>query len=131
MQRFIRFQTNLRCRQDGCRLGIFCAEREYQSSLELPDFIRDQLDEFYNWFAENLPAPDLSHEHWRALFWFRTDAKKLLGIAWSIVALLNEAGVYVDVLTSADPGHIVYLDCHQVAAIPMRKRGNKRRALRL
>jgi pyruvate-formate lyase-activating enzyme len=118
MQRFIRFQTELRSPHNGCRLGVFCASIELQEQYELPDYADELLQDSLDWFNYNLKVPRLPSRQGRPIFWFRTEAEECLERIWSMVAIFNAEGLYVEHRTTLRPGHIVYRDEHQIAAIP-------------
>jgi hypothetical protein len=118
MRPYIRFQTNLRSPHNGSQMGLFHATCALEEQCELPDYAYELLQESLAWFNENLPAPRLSTQRSRCVFWFRTNADELLAQVWPIVALLNENGLYVHQRTTSRPGKIVYADEYQVAAVP-------------
>jgi hypothetical protein len=41
---------------------------------------------------------------------------------WEMVHLLQDNGVVVDFIHTANPGYVCYQDRHQIAAIPFRDR---------
>ena len=59
MQRFVRFQTELRSPHNGCRLGLFYATTVLRRSYGLPDYADDLLEESLAWFNKNLRVPRL------------------------------------------------------------------------
>jgi hypothetical protein len=125
MRPFIRFQTDLRAPHNHCRLGLFYATCTLQQSHDLPDYAEELLEESLKWFNRNLTVPRLPSRKSRCVFWFRTDANELLRRVWPLVALMNEAGLYVHHRTTSRPGKIIYHDNHQIAAIPDRRKRNK------
>ena len=118
MRRFIRFQTDLRAPHGRSPLGLFYSTCRLTESRELPDYAEELLEESLQWFNQNLPVPRLASREGRCLFWFRTDARELIEQVWTLVALMNEEGLYVHHRTTSRPGKIVYADDHQIAAIP-------------
>lgn len=118
MQRFIRFQTDLRSPHNGRRLGLFYASTTLQEQYELPDYADEWLRESLRWFNVNLKVPRLPSRQGRPVFWFRTEAEDCLEQIWNLVAIFNAEGLYVEQLTTLRPGHIVYRDDQQIAAIP-------------
>jgi hypothetical protein len=132
MNRYLRFQTAVRSRFNRLPLGVFRAAGQ----LRRLGFIeRDDdplLSDALAWFNENLRVPDLRDEHHRAVFWFRTEARELVGRAWDIVIALRVAGILVELRRTDDPGKIIYEDQHQVAAIRRRRpRDGWRRRIRI
>ena len=118
MRRFIRFQTELRSPRTGCRLGLFYASAALQEQYKLPEYTDELLKDTLIWFNYNLKAPRLPSREGRPIFWFRTEAEECLAQIWNLVSIFNEEGLYVEQLTTLLPGHIVYRDEHQIAAIP-------------
>ncbi len=121
MHRFIRFQTELRSAQTGRPLGLFYASEALRAEFDLPDYAYELLDDSLNWFNANLHVPRLGAQRGRPIFWFRTEANECLAQIWNLVALFNEEGLYVEHRTTLRPGHIVYHDNHQIAAIPNKR----------
>ena len=120
MQRYIRFQTNLKCQRFPGSLGIFYAAHEFVRIKSHPDYVYQTLETSFDWFNENLIVPRLRERHWRAVFWFRSESYQFVTSIWPIVVLLNELGVHVHKVRSDTPGRIIYADAHQIAAIPGR-----------
>jgi hypothetical protein len=118
MARFIRFQTELPSHLSGCRLGLFVATGELRKRFDVPSYHDELLQETLDWFNENLRVPRLIWRYGRPIFWFRDDADECLGRIWSMITVFNEEGLYIEHLTTLRPGHIVYRDEHQIAAIP-------------
>lgn len=71
---------------------------------------------------EHLESPPLLDQpgNRRAQCWFNASAKHPISQAWTLVAILREYGVDVQLVKAADPGIIVYQDRHQVVAKPRR-----------
>jgi hypothetical protein len=121
MHRFIRFQTEVRSPQTGLPLGLFRASVKLRADFELPSYMDEMLEESLEWFNDNLIVPRLGSQRGRPIFWFRTEADDCLAQIWNLVALFNEEGLYVEQRTTLRPGHIVYQDAHQIAAIPNKR----------
>jgi hypothetical protein len=97
---------------------LFRASTTLQECYGLPDYADEWLQESQRWFNMNLPVPRLRARQGRPVFWFRTEANDCLVQIWNLVAIFNAEGLYVEQLTTLRPGHIVYRDDHQIAAIP-------------
>jgi hypothetical protein len=121
---FIRFRTNLRDSESPGPLGVFWAAGHCLDSGVLDSRSHKRLGEICEWFNINLVVPELDPEHWRAVFWFRSDCNGLLGRIWEMAYLMQDGGVTVELIHTVDPGSICYKDKHQIAAIP--RRGRKR-----
>jgi hypothetical protein len=81
-----------------------------------------RLRELYHWFNTHLTAPELERRYCRAAFWFRSKCGEMVDRIWELVHLLQDNGVAVDFIHTANPGYICYQDRHQIAAIPFRDR---------
>jgi hypothetical protein len=121
MRRFLRFQTELRSPRTGRRLGLFRAIGELESVASWARWNEELLRESLRWFNHNLKVPRRNSHDLRSVFWFRHDASECLNQIWTLVAVLRDEGIWVDLYTCRRPGHIVYRDEHQVAAIPGRR----------
>jgi len=120
MQRYIRFETKLQCPHIVGSAGVFRAAHEYLKARKHPEYVHQIVEESFDWFNENLNVPRLKERHWRAVFWFYSEANELLTRMWPLVNALNEQSIYVHKLRTETPGQIVYSDRHQIAAIPNR-----------
>ena len=47
---------------------------------------------------------------------------------WTLKAFLEELDVFIDVITTRDPGIVVYEDGHQIVAKPRRKNSSEQAA---
>jgi len=50
--------------------------------------------------------------------WFKSSAMQHIGRIYEMVCILEQHGIYVQVLKADRPGYIVYQDEHQVVAEP-------------
>ncbi len=121
MSRFIRFQTGLRSPENGCRLGVFRAAETLVARYDLPEYADELLRDSLRWFNSNLDVPRLRAQAGRPIFWIRSDAEDCLAQIWNMMAIFNEEGLFVEQRTTRRPGHIVYRDENQIAAIPGRQ----------
>jgi hypothetical protein len=121
MRLYIRFETDLRLARNRERLGLFQAATILEDTFELPDYSGDLLRESLDWFNKHLTVPRLPSDNGRCMFWFRTDADRLLARIWPLVALFNQEGLFVHRRTTSRPGKIMYSDPFQIAAIPERR----------
>ena len=122
MDTYIRFQTQLRCRNTGRPAGIFVAAGRIEDRTTTPELTRDRLREVLTWFNRNLTVPALDDSDWRSLFWFRSNSQSVISRLWELAHLLEDEGVFVTKVRTSQPGMIVYRDEHQVAAVPRRKK---------
>ncbi len=67
----------------------------------------------------------------RAVFWFKAECALCTHHAWVLATFLNLSGVPVHPVRTLKPGHIVYEDDCQIAAVPYRdtfERRSRRKA---
>ena len=120
---YLRFQSSWRDRTYRHRLGVFYAAGTLVDSSDLSAPLRQPLADAIKWFNENLIVPTPTTIPERALFWLRVDAREVVSRIWDLVWILKDEGIGVDLLRTSTPGHIVYADAHQVAAIRDRRVG--------
>jgi hypothetical protein len=72
------------------------------------------------WFELNLPTPDRSKLHTRAIFWFKPDAGAVICRVWKLAEAVKHQGIAATIIKTSRPGYILYEDDYQVAAIPFR-----------
>jgi hypothetical protein len=117
---FLRLVVAERDEDSGRRRGVFGVAYGLLRSGQLARSEHDQLETLTRWFEENLPLPDRSKLSPTAVFWFKTNARKLIRRIWDLVAILKENCVEVELVKTSRPGYIVYEDRYQVAAIPFK-----------
>jgi len=121
---FVRFVIG---RQDDCShstQGVFQAVFELRNSGGLDGHEEEWLEREMTWLRMHLEAPPCLRKpgNERAICWFHPRATKAIERVRSIAALLEEKGVRVRMLTTRNPGTVIYEDGHQIAAKPHRKR---------
>jgi hypothetical protein len=120
METYLRFQTPLRCNHTARPLGIFAAAGHVETSSNVDETLRACIGDMLDWFGDHLHIPTLDDEAWRALFWFRASSRNMVTRMWDLVTWVREAGMPVQMQRTRDPGKIVYIDKHQVAAVARR-----------
>lgn len=123
--RFVCFQTIGRQRS---RLGLFAAIDEAVESEHAPGWAIAEARSLSGWFNANLALPKAfstgGHKGFGqpGLSWFKPSAVEHIRRMHALKAALEQCGVHVEVLTTRDPGLIVWQDAHQLVAEP---RGRK------
>ena len=123
--RFVCFQTLGRQRS---RLGLFTAIDEAAESEHAPSWAIVEARSLYAWFKANLAVPEQfsvgGHKGFGqpGLSWFKPAALEHIRQMHRLKIALEACGIHVDVLTTRDPGLIVWQDQHQLVAEP---RGRK------
>ena len=121
---YLRFAVGRNCPTLKEQIGVFHASYDLRQSDELHPDDRDRLLDLRDWFNQNLIAP---HVPERAIFWFRAEATECIGRIWEMVWILKSYDTPVWMMRSHSPGQIVYRDAFQVAALPPKPRGWRRR----
>ncbi len=106
--------------------GILVAAAELLEEGDLEDHEHKDVRELCAWFDDNLHVPKVlkKEESSRALSWFRPSAKEALAKMWSLVAILENHGLPIELLKTSDPGIVIHEDKWQIVAKP--RRGKKR-----
>jgi hypothetical protein len=123
--RFVCYQLVESQRQ---RLGLFQALDEARECDFAPSWALKELGEVSDWFSKQLAVPkQFSRGGWKGrgqpgLSWFKPTASEHIRQMHRLKLALEACGVHVDILTSRDPGVIIWQDQNQVVAEP----GNRR-----
>ena len=117
---FLRFTTLEVNDQSNRKTGILVAAHELRDEGDLPSSDDAALRDMLGWFNEHLKIPRLlsDDEHYRALSWFKPEAKEALKRAWDLKNLLESNGLTIEVHKTNDPGIVCYSDGWQVVAKP-------------
>lgn len=107
----------------GVPVGIFVAVDHLRRQGRLSDAEEELYFTIDDWFEEHLPNPPFYAEGNpdQAVTWFRGDAAAADGLRARLAPLqvvLDAHEVAHEVVTSDDPGRIIYLDHWQVGVIP-------------
>ena len=107
------------------RLGLFQAVKLARRSDNAVGWALAEIEAVNDWFSDNLDVPDrFERGGWRtpgqaALSWFKPQAETHIQQMYRLKTALEECGIHVDVLTTREPGHVLYEDDHQIAAEPL------------
>jgi hypothetical protein len=103
--------------------GVFQAAIELRDRGLLEPYEEEWLERDLGWLRMHLPSPDCLKDagNDRAICWFKPGARRAIDKVRGIVALLETRSIHVRMVTSADPGTIVYEDAWQVVAKPRRR----------
>lgn len=121
--RFVCFRT---VEGERTRLGLFQAMKFARESEQGVGWALDLMHEASAWFDDNLKAPDTFErgDYWRGrlgqagLSWFKPEAVEHIQEMHAIKTGMEACGLHVDVLTTRDPGYIIWEDEHQIVAEP-------------
>ena len=123
--RFVCFQSIGRQRS---RLGLFKAIDEAVESEHASGWAIAEARSLGGWFDANLDIPKAfstgGHKGFGqpGLSWFKPAATEHIGQMHRLKVALEQCGIHVEVLTTRDPGLIVWQDQFQIVAEP---RGRK------
>ncbi len=123
---YIRFITQFINEYDETETGIFQALRFIRDHHSTPDEDVHTLKELRNWFNINLEAPNrfsnASNKNPAAisLSWFKDSAKEHIKKVYEVREVLYKYAIVVEVVTTKNPGYIVYEDDYQVSAVPFK-----------
>jgi hypothetical protein len=128
---YIRFITEFVNEYGETHTGIFSALRFVREGSLTQDEDVNKLKELRAWFNLNLAAPDKfsnaknKNPSSISLSWFKDSSKEHVKKIYEIREVLYKYGVVVDVVTTKNPGNIIYEDDHQVSAIPFKTERKK------
>jgi len=87
---------------------------------EVDAFVAEGLRTLLRWFEEHLPLPPRHRIPDRAVFWFKAGGPAAMANVWELSRLIEEEGRRVRLIKTVKPGHVVFEDDYQVAAVPFR-----------
>ena len=121
---YVRFVCYREVKSQRQRLGLFQALDEARQSDFAPAWALKEVGEISDWFFKNLAVPkQFSRGGWRGpgqpgLSWFKPLASEHIRQMHRLKLALEACGVHVDILTTRDPGVIIWQDRHQLVAEP-------------
>src|SRR5882724_5007599 len=110
----------------GEELGVFHAVRYLRDDGKLFWYEEEQHDLIREWFNNNLEKPTrftnskppFYRKKSKAISWFKDSAYGHIAHARSLVTILQNHGVSVQMLKTERVGYVVYEDEHQIVAEP-------------
>jgi len=110
-------------------LGAFHAVRTLREGGELYQHEEAQHDQIRQWFNDNLEKPTrftaskppFYRKQSKAISWFKDSAHEHIARVRDLVAILQQHGVSVRMLTTDRVGYVVYEDQYQIVAEPFRR----------
>jgi hypothetical protein len=103
------------------RLGLFQALDAARDCSFAPSWALSQIGHIYGWFNENLSVPaEFSRDRLGqpGLSWFKPVATEHIRKMHQLKLALEACGVHVDILTTRNPGRVIWQDEHQLVAEP-------------
>ena len=99
---------------------------ELNNSNQLSDEDNHRAKEILSWFDKNLPAPSRfsrsskPNAHCVAISWFKPTALECIQKMKDLAGILYIHDIPVRIITTNQPGYVVYEDECQIAAQPFR-----------
>lgn len=120
---YIRFESFRKMETSAARLGIFQVAIQLRDSGKLNSYEQDILEDNLKWLNTHLKSPEcLREEHnFRAICWFHFRAARPIEKVRTIMEILKEYGVQIEMVKTKDPGVIIYKDGWQVVAKPRKR----------
>jgi hypothetical protein len=121
---YIRFVCYRLVESQRQRLGLFQALDEARDCDFAPSWALRQLGKVSDWFKHNLTVPSqFSRGGWKGrgqpgLSWFKPVAKEHIRQMHQLKLALEACGVHVDILTTRNPGQVIWQDQYQLVAEP-------------
>lgn len=121
---YIRFVCYQQVESQRQRLGLFQALDQARESDFSPSWALKEIGEIYDWFKKNLTVPgQFSRGSWKGrgqpgLSWFKPAADEHIRQMHRLKLALEACGVHVDILTTRNPGVVIWQDQHQLVAEP-------------
>jgi hypothetical protein len=107
-------------------LGVFQAVADLRNDGKLYPYEEEQHDVIRQWFNDNLEKPKrftaskppFHRKQNRAISWFKDSAHQHLVYIRALIAILENHGLSVRMLTTERVGYVVYEDEYQIVAEP-------------
>lgn len=129
MSTLIRFVTKELNPGLSTRRGIFQKSYDLVNGSDLYEYQRTELRQILDWFNKNLEKPESlsrSRKRWaeeKAISWYRDSALEHIAKMQEMIAILNDAGIPIEMVKTSNPGYVVYQDEFQVVAEHFRETG--------
>jgi hypothetical protein len=123
---FLRFVISEIDDESQRELGIFQAIDRLRRRGVLSHYEEQQDDSIGKWFDKNLAKPSrftaskppFYRKKSKAISWFKDTAHEHIAHVRTLVAILQNHGIWVRILTTDRVGYVVYEDEHQIVAEP-------------
>jgi len=127
---YVRFVVGERDGDSGKEAGVFQAIYDLRDRGGLYSYEEAHLEELRRWFNERLERPDrftsakppYHRKANRAISWFKDTAHEHIARIREMVAMLENHGVHVRMITGERLGYVVYEDEYQIVAEPFADR---------
>jgi len=120
---YLRFVTPLIHPHSRVESGFFRASW-YIQRINCPDWIRQELEDQFAWYAQNLPIPARIGRAFKrrnpiwGICWFDPAAREAVSRARYCAWLLEEGGLPVRTITTSRQREVIWRDAHQIVTKP-------------
>ena len=124
---YVRFVPLTEIPESEYEWSLFGAIAHASELADVDGYDRSRLEEIETWFRKNLGHPTrLSrsrkpHSLNEAVCWFKSSASECIDWVREAVAILERYEIRLQMLTTHQPGYIIYEDEYQIAAVPFRR----------
>ena len=120
--RYVRFESQITNAGTASRLGVFQLAFLVRDAVDTMPSARDEIVRNLEWLKVHLHSPEILRDpqHYRAICWFKDTAREPMKRIWAIKPFLENHGYWIDVVTSRNPGNLLYEDGWQIVATPWR-----------
>jgi len=123
---YVRFVVPKLCEDSQMELGLFRAIANLRRSGQLAAHEEEEDNRIGKWFDEHLEKPTrftaskppYYRRQSKAISWFKDSAREHIAQMRSLVAILEQHGVRVRMISTERVGYVVYEDEYQVTAEP-------------
>lgn len=124
---FLRFVSDEIHPDSGVPVGVFQLAGHLYAGGEISEIEAEQLQNSRVWFGQNLPRPTRfnrtkSKGHYRrstkGISWFKDSAEECIYRIREMVAILENHGYQIRMISTDRPGYVVYEDEYQIVAEP-------------
>ena len=125
---YVRFVCFQKIGRQRSRLGLFAAIDEAVESEHTERWAIREARQQSAWFNANLAIPQQfsfgGHKGYGqpGLSWFKPGATEHIQRMHRLKAALEACGMHVEIVTTRDPGRIIWQDDHQIVAEPGHRR---------
>jgi hypothetical protein len=115
---YVRFVSGTNREEPRDQHGVVTELRMLRDSGTLAAYEVEHINELFKWFNEELTCPPFKKKRWSAdaISWFKGSAQNLISRFRDMIAILEIHDRPVRMITTDDPGRILYEDEHQVVA---------------
>src|SRR5436190_24041412 len=109
---YVRFVVGTNREKPKYQTGVVTSLRLMRDRGKLPDYEMEHVTEIFSWLNTHLPCPPFSEKKWspNAISWFKPSAQGVISKFRELIAILEQHDQFVRMLTTEQPGTILYED---------------------